>query len=203
MVTLVNLVKYSYNLKNSGVNLVRVYGLVTLSSTNRHLATKKSKSWRQYYTGNEACTSGRMTSDTSGSDKNIDLVIVKAMCRVHESTRWSITILTLMWTWFRPPFWDLLMLQLLRPNSSNLPCLYSTFHLEYPFGTFSILPLTRIWLRNEFRNFHDKYSNDLDHIDARLINEAYMKFANICVHLIENYLEMSKWCVLFFAGYIC
>ena len=34
--------------------------------------------------------------------------------------------------WFRPPFWDLLMLQLLRPNSSNLPCLYSTFHLEYP-----------------------------------------------------------------------
>ena len=30
------------------------------------------------------------------------------------------------------PFWDLLMLQLLRPNSSKLPCLYSTFHLEYP-----------------------------------------------------------------------
>ena len=30
------------------------------------------------------------------------------------------------------PIWDLLMLQLLRPNSSNLPCLYSTFHLEYP-----------------------------------------------------------------------
>ena len=37
--------------------------------------------------------------------------------------------LTLPDTWFRPPFWDLLMLQLLRPNSSNLPCLYSTFHL--------------------------------------------------------------------------
>ena len=35
-------------------------------------------------------------------------------------------------TWFCPPFWDLLMLQLLRPNSSNLPCPYSTFHLEYP-----------------------------------------------------------------------
>ena len=29
-----------------------------------------------------------------------------------------------------PPFWDLLVLQLLRPDSSNLPCLYSTFHLE-------------------------------------------------------------------------
>ena len=40
--------------------------------------------------------------------------------------------LTLPDTWFCPPFWDLLMLQLLRPNSSNLPCLYSTFHLEYP-----------------------------------------------------------------------
>ena len=40
--------------------------------------------------------------------------------------------LTLPDTWFRPPFWDLLMLQLLRPNSSNLPCLYSTFRLEYP-----------------------------------------------------------------------
>ena len=40
--------------------------------------------------------------------------------------------LTLPDTWFRPLFWDLLMLQLLRPNSSNLPCLYSTFHLEYP-----------------------------------------------------------------------
>ena len=34
-------------------------------------------------------------------------------------------------TWFRPSFWDLLMLQLLRPNFPNLPCLYSTFHFEY------------------------------------------------------------------------
>ena len=49
--------------------------------------------------------------------------------------------LTLPDTWFRPPFWDLLMLQLLRPNSSNLPCLYSTFHLEYP------LVLSRFYLR--------------------------------------------------------
>ena len=40
--------------------------------------------------------------------------------------------LTLQDTWFRPPLWDLLMIQLLRPNSSNLACLYSTFHLEYP-----------------------------------------------------------------------
>ena len=40
--------------------------------------------------------------------------------------------LTLPDTRFRPPLWDLLKLQLLRPDSSNLPCLYSTFHLEYP-----------------------------------------------------------------------
>ena len=39
--------------------------------------------------------------------------------------------LTLLDTWFRPPFWDFLLL-LLRPDSSNLSCLYSTFHLEYP-----------------------------------------------------------------------
>ena len=51
--------------------------------------------------------------------------------------------LTLPDTWFRPSFWDLLMLQLLRPNSSNLPCLYSTFHLEYP------LVLSRFCLRKK------------------------------------------------------
>ena len=50
--------------------------------------------------------------------------------------------LTLPDTWFRPQFWDLLMLQLLRPNSSNLPCLYSTFHLEYP------LVLSRFYLQH-------------------------------------------------------
>ena len=40
--------------------------------------------------------------------------------------------LTLPDTWFRPPFCDLLVFQLLRPDSSNLQCLYSTFRLEYP-----------------------------------------------------------------------
>ena len=40
--------------------------------------------------------------------------------------------LTLPDIWFHSPLWDLLVLQLLRPDSSNLPCLYSTFHLEYP-----------------------------------------------------------------------
>ena len=40
--------------------------------------------------------------------------------------------LTLPDTLSRPPFGDLFVFQLLRPDSSNLPCLYSTFHLEYP-----------------------------------------------------------------------
>ena len=31
-----------------------------------------------------------------------------------------------------PQLWDLLVFQLLRPDSSNLSCFYSTFHLEYP-----------------------------------------------------------------------
>ena len=53
--------------------------------------------------------------------------------------------LTLPGTWFRPLFGDLLVLQLLRPEFSNLPPLYSTFHLEYPlvlsrFRTLSTLP---------------------------------------------------------------
>ena len=58
--------------------------------------------------------------------------------------------LTLPDTWFRPPFWDLLMLQLLRQNSSNLPCLYSTFHQEYPLvlSRFCFTPYQRLWLYN-------------------------------------------------------
>ena len=40
--------------------------------------------------------------------------------------------LTLPDTLFRPTFWDLFMLQLLRPVFPNLPCLFSTFHRRYP-----------------------------------------------------------------------
>ena len=55
--------------------------------------------------------------------------------------------------------------------------------------------------RSELRTCYDKYPNDLHYIDTQLINVAYMKFANICVHSIKNYLQMSKWCVTYFAGY--
>ena len=40
--------------------------------------------------------------------------------------------LTLPDTWFRPLLWDLLVVQLLRPDSSNLPCLNSTFTSNTP-----------------------------------------------------------------------
>ena len=52
------------------------------------------------------------------------------------------------------PFWDLLMLQLLRPNSSNLPCLYSTFHLEYPLvlSRFCLLFMLLIYLIVNYLN---------------------------------------------------
>ena len=69
---------------------------------------------------------------------------------------WVVSMEHLQWVWlarqgtltlpdtcFCPPFWDLLMLQLLRPNSSNLLCLYSTFHLEYPLVLSSILLKTQ------------------------------------------------------------
>ena len=72
--------------------------------------------------------------------------------------------------------------------------------------------MTPSWLRNELRICYNKYSNDLHYIDTRLINVAYMKIANICVHSIKDYLRMSKWCFsfflfsffffFFFAGYI-
>ena len=58
--------------------------------------------------------------------------------------------------------------------------------------------LTPSCLRNELRNCNDKYSHELHGIDTLLINLAYMKFANICVHSIKNYSRMSKWCVSFF-----
>ena len=93
--------------------------------------------------------------------------------------------LTLPDTWFRPPFWDLLMLQLLRPNSSNFPCLYSTFHLEYP------LVLSRFCSSRNFqkRGFHIVWQDLLIDIRTSLqtithvlwhipTREAYLKVAS-------------------------
>ena len=67
--------------------------------------------------------------------------------------------LTLPDTWFRPLFWDLLMLQLLRPNSSNLPCLYSTFHLEYP------LVLSRFCLEVKYAWLESDFTDEMQSFD--------------------------------------
>ena len=71
--------------------------------------------------------------------------------------------LTLSDTWFRPSFLDLLMLQLLRPNSSNLPCLYSTFHLEYP------LVLSRFCLSHRMYNVLSNTVLKIDHAIDKIV----------------------------------
>ena len=58
-----------------------------------------------------------------------------------------------------PPFWDLLVLQLLRPDSSNLPCLYSNFYLEYPlvisrFYFAMLFPLTSAFRSYDFARYY-------------------------------------------------
>ena len=81
--------------------------------------------------------------------------------------------LTLPDTWFRPPFLDLLMLQLLRPNSSNLPCLYSTFHLEYPLvlSRFCFLEFLKVNWSDDFqRLFLSKNFDKRIHIWLHLKN---------------------------------
>ena len=89
--------------------------------------------------------------------------------------------LTLPDTWFRPPFWDLLMLQLLRPNSSNLPCLCSTFHLEYP------LVLSRFYLTN--------FNWDLDLWLFYLKMYKYLPFASMYEIWKLNDDNYSSYCV--------
>ena len=74
--------------------------------------------------------------------------------------------LTLPDTWFRPSFWDLLMLQLLRPNSSNLPCPYSTFHLEYP------LVLSRFCLVCDYFPYPSIYKANRGSSDCRTCSES-------------------------------
>ena len=61
--------------------------------------------------------------------------------------------LTLSDTWFRPPSWDLLVLQLLRPDSSNLPCLCSAFRLE------CLLVLSRFCLGTNRKCYSSKLQN--------------------------------------------
>ena len=77
-----------------------------------------------------------------------------------------------------PPFWDLLMLQLLRPNSSNLPCLYSTFHLEYP------LVLSRFYLII-YSFMCDKIENCIGNMSS-FLNIYYYKVSTILISLYHT-----------------
>ena len=68
------------------------------------------------------------------------VVSMEHLQRVWYASRGTLTLPD---TWFRPPFWDVLVFQLLlRPDSSKYPCLYSTLHLEHP------LVLSRFCLPN-------------------------------------------------------
>ena len=97
--------------------------------------------------------------------------------------------LTLPDTWFRPPFWDLLMLQLLRPNTSNLPCLYSTFHLEYP------LVLSRFSFSNEI---FVSWPNSIIFCDKGLFPPAYDELFKKYSSALGYTQETSHTCI-----YIC
>ena len=88
--------------------------------------------------------------------------------------------LTLPDTWFRPPFWDLLMLQLLRPNSSNLPCLYSTFHLEYP------LVLSRFCFKFFITWTNTKWANDYKKYFFPQIGPDYHCDTLCCFHALRT-----------------
>ena len=85
--------------------------------------------------------------------------------------------LTLPDTWFRPPFWDLLMLQLSRPNSSNLPCLYSTLHLEYP------LVLSRFCLT---------YWAEILHMTLFYHTTDQVRVSSICVNFCGSYAPFGR-----------
>ena len=82
------------------------------------------------------------------------------------------------------PFWDLLMLQLLRPNSANLPCLYSTFHLEYP------LVLSRFCMVPTFV----KYCDITVHAKASML-----KLLSCEVHILFDYINFTLLLVFIFS----
>ena len=68
------------------------------------------------------------------------------------------------------------MLQLLRPNFSNLPCLYLTFHLEYP------LVLSRFCFENSERDWRVPDATDMPwHVkyEGRLpLRDVYIKVSS-------------------------
>ena len=119
-------------------DLIEQYG-VTLSRMLNDILTLDQQ-WLPYRSDFPRLSTNFMTFIPSLTFTELWVVSMEAFATGVASQQGTLTLPD---TWFRPSFWDLLMLQLLRPNSSNLPCLYSAFHLEYPlvlsrfsFGTF-------------------------------------------------------------------
>ena len=96
------------------------------------------------------------------------------------------------------------MLQLLRPNSSNLPCLYSTFHLEYP------LVLSRFYFDLLLRNLTLLSRLHIIGISSLLtISLLYQRKFNIgrhvlfiyplllCYHTHYTLNKSSKWYIVY------
>ena len=99
--------------------------------------------------------------------------------------------LTLPDTWFRPPIWDLLMLQLLRPEFTNLSCLYSTFHFEYPsvLSHFGLIRMSWdcrlfIWL------IFPKY----------LVIISYKTGGKVAITSICYYRHLTRMCLAYFSN---
>ena len=107
------------------------YHVERLKSSFRKLWSIRGSCW--------AIWSNPLTNVTWHSDLYTELDLHRIMSGFHGAFATGVAsqqgTLTLPDTWFRPPFWDLLMLQLLRPNSSNLP--FYIFVTLVPFAVWS------------------------------------------------------------------
>ena len=98
-------------------------------------------------------------------------------------------MLTLPDTRFRPPFWDLLRLQFLRPNSSNLPRLYSIFHLEYPLVLSRFCPIIR-----------KKCSPFKDLLPPKLVISNFLHVWGVFLMLLKNFLLDTRFNLYIYKG---
>ena len=76
---------------------------------------------------------------------------------------------------FVPRLGDLIMLKFLRQVSPNLPCLFSTFHLEWrPLGTFSIVFEPTLYsYSNKTSNVNEKEISKNTTVTISLVYKAY------------------------------
>ena len=79
----------------------------------------------------------KLNRETAAVFLVLDKCSTENMATVARCIGWFVTVLfCILWLLISSTSISLFNLQknicMLRPNSSNLPCLYSTFHLEYP-----------------------------------------------------------------------